>query len=138
MTDLQTAKTNLTNHTICLCKDGKCIADDSHGIAPIMSFIANGVDLSGYSVADVVVGKAAAMLFVKSKIVAVFAKTLSKGGKAILENYGISYEYERLVDNILNRDETDICPMEKTVANTDNVDEAYLLLLAKLESLKNK
>ena len=65
MTDLQTAKNNFDGHKICLCKEGKCIFSEKRGIAPMMDFIAEGVDLSGYSVADLVVGKAAAMLFIK-------------------------------------------------------------------------
>ena len=129
MTDLQTAKNNLPGHTICLCKDGSCLFSESRGIAPMMTLIVGGADLAGYSVADTVVGKAAALLFVKCGIKAVFAKTLSMQGKRILENYGIAYEYEVLAERIINRAGTDICPMEKAVANTDNPEDAYVQLL---------
>ncbi|MGN0814635.1 MAG: DUF1893 domain-containing protein [Candidatus Coproplasma sp.] len=132
MTDLQTAKTNLIGHTICLCKDGKCIFSEKRGISPIMGFIGEGVDLSGYSVADVVVGKAAALLFVKCGIKSVFAKTLSENGKKTLERYGVAYEYETLTPNIINRTGTDICPMEKAVSATDDAEEAYGLLKRQL------
>ncbi|MCM1306094.1 MAG: DUF1893 domain-containing protein [Bacteroides sp.] len=128
MTDLTTAKNNLAGHTICLCKDGSCLFSSKRGIAPMMDFISDGVDLAGYSVADIVVGKAAAFLFVKCGIKSVFAKTLSKSGKRILEEYGIEYEYEILADKIINRAGTDICPMEKAVLNCDNADEAYKIL----------
>ena len=50
----------------------------------MMSSIADGVNLQGYSVADLIVGKAAAMLFVKCGIAGVYAKTLSQSGKAVL------------------------------------------------------
>lgn len=128
MTDLQIAIDNLSGHTICLCKDGRCLFSDKRGISPMMDFIAEGVDLAGYAVADVVVGKAAALLFVKSKIKKVFAKTLSESGKKILELYGIDCEYETLTQTIINRAGTDICPMEKAVADTQNAEEAYKLL----------
>ena len=59
------AKENLSGHTICLCKDKNIFFIDKRGIAPMMGFIADGVDLKGYSVADIIVGKAVAMLFVK-------------------------------------------------------------------------
>ena len=55
MTDLQNAKANLSGNTICLCKDGSAICSQKRGIAPMMGFIADGVDLAGYSVADIVV-----------------------------------------------------------------------------------
>lgn len=135
MTDLQLARDNLSGHTICLCKNGNCIFSEKRGISPMMCFIAEGVDLAGYSVADVVVGKAAAMLFVKCGIKQVFAKTLSVSGKEILEQYGIAYEYETLTDRIINRAGTDICPMEKTVLHTDDIEQAYQLLKNKLQSI---
>ena len=138
MTDLQTAKNNLDGHTICLCKDGKCLFSEKRGIAPMMDFIADGVDLSGYSVADLVVGKAAAMLFVKCGIKRVFAKTLSEHAKRVLELYGVDYEYQTLTEKIINRDETDICPMEKAVLGTDDVEEAYLILQNKLKILRSQ
>lgn len=138
MTDLEIAKTNLSGHTICLCKDGKCIFSEKRGISPMMDFIEGGVDLTGFSVADVVVGKAAALLFVKCGIQRVFAKTLSEYGKKMLEKYGITYEYETLTEKIINRAGTDICPMEKAVLSTDNAEEAYILLQNQLKILEVK
>ena len=136
MTDLQIAKDNLAGHTICLCKEGKCLFSEKKGIAPMMGFIADGINLEGYSVADLVVGKAAALLFVKSKIKAVFAKTLSKGGEEVLKGNNIPVEYETLTEKIINRDGTDICPMEKTVLNTDDPEEGYILLKNKIQSMR--
>ena len=128
MTDLQIAKNNLAGHTICLCKGGKYIHSVRRGISPIMGFIESGADLRGYSVADVVVGKAAALLFVKCGITHVFAKTLSEYAKRILELYGVDYEYGLLTERIINRAGTDTCPMEKAVMNTDDPEEAYVIL----------
>ena len=136
MTDLQTAKNNLAGHTICLCKDGACLYSERRGIAPMMNFIESGADLAGYSVADMVVGKAAALLFVKSGIKSVFAKTLSEYAKRVLELYGVDYEYGILTERIINREGTDICPMEKAVMNTDDPEEAYVILKNKLAELK--
>ena len=137
MTDLQIAKNNLAGHTICLCKDGNCLYSESRGIAPMMDFIGAGTDLAGYSAADLVVGKAAALLFVKSGIKSVFAKTLSEGGKRILELYGVDFEYELLTEKIINRAGTDICPMEKAVAGTNDPEEGYLILKNKLIEMKS-
>lgn len=136
MTDLQTAKNNLAGHTICLCKDGNCLYSDKRGIAPMMNFIAEGVDLSGYSVADRIVGKATAMLFVKCGIKKVYAHTLSQSGKKYLELYGVVYEYGTLTEKIINRAGTDICPMEKAVLNSNDADEAYMILKKQLQLME--
>ena len=138
MTDLQTAKNSLEGHTICLCREGKCLFSERRGIAPMMDFIADGVELAGYSVADLVVGKAAAMLFIKCKIKKVYAKTLSESAKRVLELYGVDYEYETLAEKIINREGTDICPMEKAVSNTDDIEKAYSVLQNKLCILRSK
>ncbi|MCM1546520.1 MAG: DUF1893 domain-containing protein [Clostridiales bacterium] len=136
MTDIQTAKNNLAGHTICLCKGGECLYSDRRGIAPMMGFIESGVDLSGYSVADKVVGKAAALLFIKCGIISVYAETLSEYAKKALEERGIAVEYKTLTERIINRDGTDICPMEKTVLNCGDAEEAYALLKNKLKELQ--
>ena len=136
MTDLKIAKERLDGHTICLCKDKNCLFSEKKGIAPLMGFIAEGIDLTGYSVADLVVGKAAALLMVKCNIKAVFAKTLSKSGQEVLKANNIPVEYEVLAEKIINREGTDVCPMEKTVLNTDDPEEGYVLLKAKIESMK--
>lgn len=138
MTDLQTAKNNLAGHTICLCKNGKCIYSDKRGISPMMNFIAEGIDLSGYSVADRIVGKATAMLFVKCRIKKVYAHALSQSGKKYLELYGVVYEYGTLTEKIINRAGTDICPMEKAVLNSNDADEAYMILKKQLQLMEAK
>ena len=133
--DLEIAKANLAGHTICLCKDGECLYSEKRGIAPMMGFISEGRNLAGYSVADTVVGKAAALLFIKCGIKEVFAKTLSESGRKTLELHGVYFEYETLTERIINRDGTDICPMEKTVLGIDDAEEAYSALKNKLESM---
>ena len=136
MTDLQIAKNNLNGHTLCLVKDGNCLFSTLKGIAPMMNFIAESTPLEGYCAADLVVGKAAAMLFARCGIREVFAKTLSEAGKAVLEKYKIRYEYETLTAKIINRAGTDVCPMEKAVTGIDDFNEAYCILKEKLQAIR--
>ena len=137
MTDLQTAIANLEGHTIALCKGGNIITDCKRGIAPMADFLAEGRNLCGYSVADLIVGRAAALLFVKAGIREVYAKTISAGGAEVLRSRGIPYVYETLTDKIINRQGTDICPMERTVQGVDDPDEAYLRIRGELAKMKN-
>lgn len=136
MTDLEIAKANLSGHSICLCKNRELITDDGRGISPMMRFIAEERDLSGYSVADVIVGKAAAMLFVKAGIVNVYGKVMSSAGRDYLRQHNILCSWKTLTDKIINRRGDDICPMEKTVADIDEVEEGYIALKAKLTKIR--
>ena len=132
MTDLDIAKANLKGHSICLCRDGEIITDDGRGISPMMRFINEGRDLSGYSVADVIVGKAAAMLFVKAGIAEVYGKVISTAGRDHLIRHNIPRSWDTLTENIINRNGDDICPMEKTVSEISDAEEGYEALKEKL------
>ncbi len=137
MSDLENAKIALKGHTIALCKGDKILTSDKKGITPMVEFIDSGINLKGYSLADLIVGKAVAMLYVKAEIVAVYAKTISKPAIQVLKNNHISFYYDILTDKIINRKGNDLCPMEKVVLDIDNVDTAYHLIKNKLKQLKN-
>lgn len=138
MTDIETAVKNLGDHTLALCKCGKVITSDKRGVAPMVDFIRDGVYLSGYSAADKVVGKAAAMLFIKAGIKEIYAGTLSKSAKALLDSHDISYYYTELTERIVNRDKTGLCPMESTVSDTDDIENGVKLIFEKLDTLRAK
>ena len=136
MTDIETAKENLDGHSICLCRGGEIITDDGRGISPMMRFLAERRDLTGYAAADVIVGKAAALLFVKAGIVCVHGKTMSVSARNLLEQHSIPCSYDTLTEKIINRQGTDICPMEKTVEAISDADEAYEALGRKLAEMR--
>lgn len=136
MTDLQLAKQTLADHTIALCKDGNIITSDKRGVAPMADFIFNNVNLSGYSVADKVVGKAAAMLFALAGITSVYAIVISTAGKDFLRSKGIQVEYVAEVPYVVNRTGTGICPMEQTVEALSDPSVAYERIVAKLAELR--
>ncbi|MBR3227452.1 MAG: DUF1893 domain-containing protein, partial [Erysipelotrichaceae bacterium] len=65
MKDLERAIELLTGERTCvLVKDDTVYISEEKGIAPIMYYLNNGIDISGFSVADRIVGKAAASLFI--------------------------------------------------------------------------
>ena len=136
MTDIEIAINNLNGHSICLCRSGRIFTDDCRGISPMIRFIDENKDLCGYSVADVIVGKAAAILFVKAGISAVHGKVMSESGKAYLESHSIPCTYDILTKRIINRHGTDICPMEKTVAEIDDAETGYIALKSRLNEIK--
>ena len=91
----------------------------------MMRFIAEGRDLNGYSAADVIVGKAVAMLFVKAGIREVYGEVTSEEGYAYLQERHIPCSYSTLTKKIINRKGDGICPMEQTVAELDDPEEGY-------------
>ncbi len=127
--DLIAARDNLAGHTLCLSKDGVLIFGDTRGIAPLLELIASGKDVSGYSAADKVVGKAGAALFIKCGVKQLYAAVLSKGGAELLERHGVEYVYGTLTDAIINRAGTDACPMEKAVRDIEEIEDMYVAIL---------
>lgn len=137
MTDLAVAKNALLNHTLALAKDGEVITSDKRGVAPMVDFLREGKELSGFSAADKVVGKAAAMLFVKAGIKELYAETVSQSAKELLESFGVGLSFKTLVPYIINRDKTGMCPMESTVLSVSEVDAGVELIFEKLDKMRS-
>ena len=107
------------------------------GIKPVINRLNESLNyFDGLIVADKIIGKASAMLLILSGVKEVYCIVLSKAGQKILEEYNITYHYDELTDYIISRKGDDMCPMEKTVANINNLNEAYKALNDKLSSLK--
>lgn len=129
MQDLTVARNLLknSNHSLVIVKAEHVIFEtDMHGIRGFLEAIEKfGENLAGSSVADKIVGEAAAHLCVYSRVAMVFAATLSKCGKDLLEKNNVYYEYGNLVPHILNISKTDLCPFEKRVEGSRSPKEAY-------------
>lgn len=138
MNDLQKARSILEsgNHTCVLCKGDAVYISDKSGIAPMVGFISESVDLKGFSVADKIVGKAAAMLFTFAGIKSAYGEVMSREGFEFLQANRIEVSYSVLTDKIINRAGTDICPMEKTVKNISSPDDAFSAIKETIKKLK--
>ena len=135
MTDIEIAKANLDGHSICLCRDGRFFTDDGRGISPMIRFMEEERDLRGYAVADIIVGKAAALLFIKAGIREVYGGIMSRAGFDILQQYAIPCAYGTLTEKIINRKGDGVCPMEQTVARIDDPEKGYDALKTRLSEL---
>ena len=138
MTDLEIAINELPGHSVCFCKDGALTVRDGRGILPLIELIDSGVDFRGCAAADIIVGRAAALLFVGIGVSDVYGKVMSRGAKGVLERRGIPVSYGELTDVIINRAGTDMCPMEKAVAQTDDPEKALVLVRERLEQMKKQ
>lgn len=109
------------------------------GIKPVISKLNEDINyFKGLIVADKIIGKASAMLLTLSGIKEIYCIVLSKAGKDILDKYNIEYHYETLTDYIINRKGDDMCPMEKTVKDIDDLNKAYNALNNKIKELQNE
>ena len=82
-------------------------------------------DLAGTAVADKIVGRAAAMLCVYSKVESVFAITMTEGALKLLTKNRVAHKFERYVHRLMNSQGTDICPFERAIRDIDDPKEAF-------------
>ena len=129
MDDLEVAKQRLRDKKLNLVfvKNSKPIFETSKaGLGGFLQAIEELNDnLSGSSVADKIIGRAAALLCTYSNVKATFAVTLTQSASEILNKHNIYYEFETLVPTILNLKKTDKCPFEKLVENINNPKKAH-------------
>jgi hypothetical protein len=129
MNDLETAKTLLNQRqlTLVIVKNGGTLYETRfHRISGFLDAIdQQGKALRNASVADKVVGKAVALLSALAGVKAIYAETLSTAGRTVLEQNGISHEWMKLVDTILDDKKQGLCPFEKEAANVNDPRIAY-------------
>ena len=129
MSDLEIAKKEMVekDQTLVIVKSGKVIfmARELGLIAFLEAIDKFGDDLNGSSVADNIIGKAAAMLCKYSKISEAYGETMSESGLEVLKKSGIGAEYGKLVPMILNRRQDGACIFEKATIDCENEVECY-------------
>ena len=106
----------LGDKSLVVIKDGNVIFEsDKDRLRPIVMCI-NEKDIEGAIVLDKVVGLAAAKLLKYAKVKKIYAKVASKSAVKYLNE---KIEAEKIVDNIMNDDQTEVCPMEKLAEKLD-------------------
>lgn len=80
------------------------------------------------SIADKVIGKAAAGLIVQGGVAEVYADVMSRLALPLLEAAGILYSYGELVERIVIPDGDDRCPLERIVADAHTAPEVESML----------
>ena len=112
-------------------------AEEGRGIGPLVRLF-DERRLKDAIVMDKVIGRAAAAFCAKGGSKQVYARLAAKGAAEILAEKGIPLKAEKTVERILNRQQTDACPMEKAVAKMDDPDRMIAAVREKLQQLKEK
>lgn len=127
MRDIEMAKNLLLNEELALVivKDGDIIyKSKGRGIKPLyQAYKEMKSSLKGATVADKVIGKAAAMLCVNGGIAQVYTKLISEKAIEVLKESNIEPHYDLAVPFIKNRDNTGLCPVETLSLETENIDD---------------
>ena len=92
--------------------------------------------LHGATIADKVIGKAAAAMVVVGGVKELYAEVMSKKAIPFLEEAGIAYTYGTLVDTI--KEEGDRCQLEKITAPATTPEETVALLRTHFEKKKRE
>jgi len=137
--DLEIAKDALRrgDYSLVIVRDGRIIyASRSHGIGGILGAIEELDNrIEGASVADRIIGKAAALLLAYSKVKDAYAIVISRNGLETLRSHGIPVDYENLVPKILDRSGREICPFEKIALEIDSPRLGFEMLRRRWRSL---
>ena len=136
MSDIDRATAALRGHSVAVCRAGEVMTRDGRGIAPLLAIASEENALRGASVADLIMGKAAAMLMTYAGVSEVYAEVMSEAGERTLSEHDIPHSCGLLVPYIIDRTGKDVCPMERAVADVSDPAEAYAVLSARLEELK--
>ena len=136
--DIATARSLLAGNVTCaFVKGNKTFVRTERGVAPLLALIDSGEDYGGFSAADKVVGKAAAMLYVRLGIKELYAGVLGVTGAEVLYRHGIRYDYGTLTDRIINRAGDGYCPMELAVENVSDAEEGERKIRARSKELRD-
>ena len=122
-------------YTCVLRKGGRIYVATERGVKPLVRWLTEGLDAGGFSAADKVVGKATAYLYSLLGVKEVWAQVMSVSAAEVLTRYGITATQEILVENIINRQGTGICPFEAAVLDIHTPAEALIAIRKKMAEM---
>ncbi len=136
MEDLNNAKTLLEQegYTCVLCRGSTVHTSRNRGVQPLMALL--NTDVSGFSAADKVVGKATALLYCLLGIRQLYAKVISDAALKVLDDHRIPVHWDTRVAYIVNREGTGRCPMELATEQISDPALAPDVIREKLKQLQ--
>ena len=127
---------NSGSYTCVVCRDDTVYTATQRGVAPLLSWLETGTDLTGYSAADRVVGRGAAFLYCLLGVREVWARVMSLPALEVLRAHNIQADAELFVEGIINRTGDGPCPFEAAVMNITDAEEALKAILAKRAAMQ--
>ena len=119
--------------TIAVVANEDVFTSQERGVKPLLHLLTEKKGfLKGASVADKVIGKAAALLMVLGEIKEVHTLIISEPAIKVFEKYNIPCYYDKKVDRIVNRTGDGLCPMETLCLDVEEPKEAFIAITNKL------
>lgn len=136
--ELEQVKNLLKNedHTVVIYHNGAIVHSELRGVRPLLDWLDSGIDLSGASVADKVVGRGAAFLYRLLGVREVFGRVMSVGAVKVLRAGGIEATWGNLTETIMNRQKNGPCPIELATRDIQVPENALFIIRSTLEQLK--
>ena len=123
-------------NTIAVVSNGEVFISQERGVKPLLHLLSEKKGfLKNASVADKVIGKAAALLMVLGEIKEVHTLIISEPAIKVFEKYNISCFYDKKVDRIVNRTGDGLCPMETLCLDVDEPVEAFTKIKEKISKM---
>lgn len=124
-------------YTCVLCKGTETHVRTERGVRPLVEMLRER-RFPGYSVADRVVGKATAFLYVLLGVRDVYTPVASESAIQVLRAHGIGIICDLTVPAILNRSRTGFCPMETAVRDIEDPFLARTVIEETLQKLLHR
>lgn len=138
--DLKIARSTLSkeNLSLVIVSGGEVILrSQNHGIAELLGALERfGDTLHGASIADRIVGKAAAYLVLYARMKGIYAPVVSRDARDLLSQAGLECKFGKVVPWILDVEGKDRCPLEKLCASIWSPQEAFNALRTHLAPVK--
>ena len=123
--------------TIAVFSNGEVFTSQERGVKPLLHLLTEKKGfLKGASVADKVIGKAAALLMVLGEIKEVHTLIISEPAIKVFEKYNIPCYYDKKVDRIINRTGDGLCPMETLCLDVEEPKEAFQKITDFIKTMK--
>ncbi len=125
-----------TDATCVVCKDAAVYTSTQRGVRPLLTWLDDGTDMMGFSCADRVVGKGAAMLYCLLGVRRVYGRIMSVAAVKVFRANGIEYSWGTLAESILNRAKNGPCPIERACLPYTEPEDALPVIRQVLEQLQ--
>lgn len=130
-----------TNSSCMVLKNNEIIyTSSSSGVKPLLMFLKEDVVLGENDrliLIDKVIGKAALLLAAKCKIQEVYTPIISALALEAAKQHKIQCTALDTVPYIINREGKGMCPMESSVIDTLDIEQAYLNIISTIDRLMN-
>lgn len=137
MKELYSVLKQLSDGCTCVAADGDVLLkSDKRGVAPLLDWLEQGYQLEGFTVADKVVGKGAAFLYLLLHVKYLYAAVISRPALELLRQNGVYVTFSTCVPAIRNRDNTGFCPIETAVLDCNSAQQALGKIKTRLQELK--